>query len=309
MSVSQGNFVNTYGDVSIKEDVVLNAVEILTAKETQVMNMLPKTKAIATVHSYLTDTLRTPASLAVSEEADYAPANQTTPSRKTNINTHVVAAVKVSGLQRAVDHYHGEDELERQTRKALMDFGNAFEFDLVRSTLTSGVSGTAPKMEGIITHISKSTNTTAHTSGTTFNASHLEGLMKANWENSNGDTATDVLMSANIRNLLDAATQKSNVVVNQANGITDIVKMTSTYTTAFGKVQVHTHRYVLQTADATDRILGINRNKLAVAWLRMPFMDTKVARSGDYEIRAIVGDGTLECRNQDSNFFAHGFLK
>jgi len=51
-----GNFVNTYGDVSIKEDVVLNAIEILTAKETQVMNMLPKTKAIATVHSYLTDT-------------------------------------------------------------------------------------------------------------------------------------------------------------------------------------------------------------------------------------------------------------
>lgn len=304
-----GNFVNTYGDVSVKEDVVLNAIEILTAKETQVMNMLPKAKAIATVHSYLTDTLRTAASLAVSEEADYAPAGATTPSRKTNVNTHVVAAVKVSGLQRSVDHYHGQDELERQTRKALMDFGNAFEFDLVRSTLVSGVSGTAPKMEGIITHISKSTNTTAHTSGTTFNATHLEGLMKANWENSNGDTATDVLMSANIRNLLDQATQKSNVVVNQANGITDIVKMTSTYTTAFGKVQVHTHRYVLQSADATDRILGINRSKLAVAWLRMPFIDTDVARSGDYEIRAVVGDGTLECRNQDSNFFAYGFLK
>lgn len=287
----------------------MNAVEILTARETQVMNMLPKTRAISTVHSYLTDTLRTAASLAVTEEADYAPAGATTPSRKTNINTHVVAAVKVSGLQRAVDHYQGQDELERQTRKALMDFGNAFEFDLVRSTLVSGVSGTAGKMEGIITHISKSTNTTAHTSGTTFNATHLEGLMKANWSNSNGDTATDVLMSANIRDKLDQATQKSNVVVNQSNGITDIVKMTSTYTTAFGKVQVHTHRYVLQSADATDRILGINRNKLAVAWLRMPFVDTGAARSGDYEIRAVVGDGTLECRNQDSNFFAYGFLK
>lgn len=303
-----GNFVNTYGDVSVKEDVVLNAIEILTAKETQVMNMLPKTKAIATVHSYLTDTLRTAASLAVSEEADYAPAGATTPSRKTNLNTHVVAAVKVSGLQRSVDHYHGEDELARQTRKALLDFGNAFEFDLVRSTLVSGVSGTAPKMEGIITHISKSTNTTAHTSGTVFNATILEGLMKNCWANSNGDTATDVLMSANVRDKLDQATQKSNVVVNQSNGITDIIKMTSTYTTAFGKVQVHTHRYVLQASDATDRILGINRSKLAVAWLRMPFVDT-AARSGDYEIRAVVGDGTLECRNQDSNFFAYGFLK
>ena len=304
-----GNFVNTYGDVSIKEDVVLNAVEILTAKETQLSNILPKTRAIAPVHSYLQDTLRTAASAGVTEEADYSPAGSTTPTRKTNVVEHMAIAFKVSGLQQAVDHYHGENELERQTRKALMDFGNALEFDLVRSTLASGASGTAPKMDGIIRHISKSTNYTAHTSGTTFNASHLEGLMAANWSNSNGETATDVFMSAGMRTKLDQATQKSNVVVNQANGITDIVKMTSTYTTAFGKVQVHTHRYVLQTADATDRILGVNRNKLAVAWLRMPFIDTGVARSGDYQIRAIVGDATLEVKSEDSNFFSDGFIK
>lgn len=47
----------TYGDVSRKESVVLNAIEILTAKETQIFNMLGKTTAIDTIHSYLTDTL------------------------------------------------------------------------------------------------------------------------------------------------------------------------------------------------------------------------------------------------------------
>ena len=52
-----GNFVNSYGDVSVREDVVLNAVEILTAQETQVSSMLGRGTAIATVHSYLTDTL------------------------------------------------------------------------------------------------------------------------------------------------------------------------------------------------------------------------------------------------------------
>lgn len=51
------NFVRSYGDVSKKESVVLNAVEILTAKETMIFNMLGKTNAIDTVHSYLTDTL------------------------------------------------------------------------------------------------------------------------------------------------------------------------------------------------------------------------------------------------------------
>jgi hypothetical protein len=304
-----GNFVNTYGDVSIREDVVLNAVEILTAKETQVMNMLGKTSAIATVHSYLTDTLRTAASAAVSEEGDFSASGQTTPTRKTNLVQIVAIPFKVSRTQQQVLHYQGENELERQQRKALMDWANAFEFDLVRSSLVSGVSGTIPKMQGIIHHTSLAKNHTSHTSGTIFNASHLEGLMKNQWNQSNGDTATDLLLSSGTRKRLDDATQKSNVVVNQANGLTNIVKMTSTYSTAFGTVTVHTHRYVFQSGtDATDQILGINRRKGNVAWLKMPYVDNDLARSGDYDIKAVVGKGTFECVNDESFFFSNGFL-
>jgi len=307
-SVGTGNIVNTYGDVSIKDDVVLNAVEILTARESQVMNMLGKTGAIATVHSYLTDELLAPASQAVAEEGDYTMSNRRTPARKTNIVQITAIPVSVSRTQQEVSHYHGRNELERQTEKGLMEFGNSFEFDLVRSTLTSGVSGTVPKMEGIIAHISKSTNTTAHTSGTTFNPSHFEGLMKNQWVNSNGEVATDLLMSAGTRKRMDDATQKSNVVVNNPNSVTNIVRMTSTYTTSFGTVSIHTHRYVFRSGtDATDRILGINRNKGAVAWLKMPYIDRDLARSGDYDRFAVVGKGTFECHNADSFFFASGF--
>lgn len=304
-----GNFVNSYGDTSVREDVVLNAIEILTATETQVTNMLGRGTAIATVHSYLTDTLRTPASAAVSEEGDFAATGQTTPSRKTNAVQITAVPLKVSRTQQQIQHYHGQNELERQTRKALMDWGNAFEFDLVRSTLVSGASGTVPKMEGIISHISKSTNTTAHTSGTVFNATHLDGLLKNQWSNSQGDTATDLIVSAGVKRALDDATQKSNTVINAPNGQTEIVKMTSTYTTSFGRLAVHAHRYVFVSGtDATDRVLGINRNKGAVAWLKMPYIDNELARSGDYDIRAVVGKGTFECANQDSYFFANGFL-
>lgn len=303
-----GNFVTTYGDVSIKDDVVLNAIEILTATESQVMNMLPKSRAIATVHSYLTDTLRTAASLAASEEADFAPASGTTPTRFTNVVEKVVAATKVSRTQQRVDHYHGQNELMRQQRKALLDWGNAFEFDLVRSTLASGVSGTAPKMEGIIAHTSKSSNHTSHTSGTAFNATILDGLLKNQWVTSNGKVSTDLLMSAGTKRSLDDATQKSNIVVNSPNGVQDIVHMTTSYTTSFGRLMTHAHRYVYQTGDATDRIMAINRDQGAVAWLQAPFVDNGVARSGDYDIFAVVGEGTFECHNKDSFFYADGFL-
>lgn len=140
------NFVRSYGDNSRKEDVVLNAVEILTARENFIMNRLAKTEAIDTVHSYLVDSLKTPASNAQKEGDDYSYLARSTPSRLTNIVQHIQIPFAVTDTQRNIEHYHGRDELDRQTEKALMEFGNDVEFNIVRSTLTSGVSGTAPAM-------------------------------------------------------------------------------------------------------------------------------------------------------------------
>lgn len=300
--------LRTYGDSSIKEDVVLNALEILTARETQIFNMLGKTTAMSTVHSYLTDTLRTAASQAVEEAADYTALVNSTPSRLTNLVEIVAVPFKVSRTQQDVEHYTGQDELSRQTEKALMDWANAAEFDLVRSTIVSGVSGTAPKLAGIIAAISKSTNTTAHTSGTVWSASILDGLMRNNWDNSNGDVAKDLFMGSILRRNTDYFTQKTNVVVN-APGISTIVRTVSTYETAFGTLNIHTHRYVQQSSDATGRVLAINPEKLKIAFLKKPYIDTGLARSGDYDVRAVIGKFTLETHNQDSNWFASGFLK
>lgn len=300
--------LRTYGDVSAREDVVMNAIEILTARETQIYNMLGKTTAINTIHSYLTDTLRTAQSQAVEEASDYTALANSTPARLTNIVEIIAIPFKVSRTQQDIEHYQGQNELQRQTEKALMDWANASEFDLVRSTLTSGASGTAPKMKGIIQGISKSTNYTSHTSGTVWSSSILDGLVQNNWDNSNGDVPTELFMGSILRKNTDYFTQKTNVVVNTP-AVPDIVKTVSTYTTAFATMRVHTHRYVQQSGDATGRVLALNPDKLKVSVLRSPYIDTTLARSGDYDVRAVVGKFTLEIRNQDDNFYADGFLK
>jgi hypothetical protein len=299
----------SYGDVSAREDVVMNAVEILTAKENYFLTRLGRTKAIDTVHHYLTDTLATAASQAVGEGESYTALERSTPSRLTNVVENIAIPFKVSRTQQEIDHYHGQDELKRQTQKALAEFANAAEFDLVRSTLVSGVSGTAPKMSGIIEAISKSSNTTAHTSGTAWSASILDGLMRDNWDNSNGDIATELHMGSFLRSKTDDFTQKSNVVVNNAAGQTTIVRTVSTYQTAFGTLQINTHRYLQQSADATGRVLAVNPSKLALAFLKMPYIDTELARDGDFDFYAVAGKMTLEVQNQDSNWFASGFDK
>lgn len=302
------NALQTYGDVSRREDVVLGLVEILTAKEDQIFNMLGKTKAIDEVHSFLVDTLLTTASQAVEQAQDYTYTARTTPTRLTNIVEEVAIPIRVSTKQAAIEHYHGQNELNRQVSKAMMEWGNAAEFDLVRSTLVSGISGTVAKMAGLIQAISKSTNTTSHTSGTVWSATILDGLMQDNWTNSNGDVAQDLFMGGILRRNTDLFIQKTNMVVN-APGATNIIRTVTTYETAFGTLTIHKHRYIQQSADATGRVLAIRPEKLKIAFLEKPYLQTDLSKAGPYEPRAVYGSMTLETRNQDSNFFADGFLK
>lgn len=306
MSILNG--LLTYGDVSRKEDVVLNAVELLTATENSLLNKLGKTTAIDTVHSFLVDSLSTPASKAVAMNVDFSLSAQTTPTRLTNLVQEIAEAIQVARPQEKVAHYQGTNMTEYQTTKALKNWGNAAEFDLVRSTLVSGLSGTVAKMNGIIAAISKSTNTTVHTSGTIFSASILDGIMADNWTNSNGDVATDVFVGGIMRRVIDAFTQKSNVVVN-APGISDVVKTVTTYETSMGTLMVTKHRYVdIAGTDATCRVLGVRPEKLKIAYLDKPFIKD-LSENGAYTKKAVYGSMTVEVRNQDSNFFISGFLR
>lgn len=305
--MAQTSVLQTYGDSTIKTDIVLDSVEIISAREDGVFSMLGKTNAIAMVHSYPTDTLAGAGSQAVEQGQDFTYLARTTPSLLTNIVEEIAIPIRVTRPQMAVQHYHGQNELDRQLAKGLMEFSNAIEFDLVRSTLVSGVSGTVAKMSGIIQAISKSTNYTAHTSGTVLSATILDGLMQNCWTSSNGDVATDLFVGGAGKRITDNFIQKSNVVVNSPD-IRGIVKTVTTYETAMGTLTIHKHRYVQQAGDATLRILAIRPEKLKVAFLEKPTVLTDLATSGAYTPRAVYGSATLEVRNQDSNFFAEGFL-
>jgi hypothetical protein len=302
----------TYGDTSRVDDVVLNAVEALTATESQIANMIGKTRARDTVHSYLVDTLATAGTLAVEMGRDFSNTAVTVPSRLTNIVEEIAKQIVIARPQEAVEHYFGQDMTNYQVSKALKDFGNALEVDLILSTLASGVSGTTAKMSGILEAVSKASNTTVHTSGTVFSATILDGLMQNNWTSSNGDVATDLFVGGIMKRVIDGFVQKTNNLVNVGDA-GRIVRTVTTYETSFGTLTVHKHRYVQTTNGSTDgatgRVLGIRPEKLAVAWLDMPTVMTDLTKAGAYSKRAVYGSCTLEVRNQDSHFWSTGFLK
>jgi hypothetical protein len=301
--------LKTYGDVTIKPDVVA-FVELITALETYFLGNLGKSQAYGPVHQTQIDTLPAVGSLAVAEGEDLSSAAVTTPSLLTNIVEHVARTFQVSDVQKKVAHFSGEDMLAYQTVKAAKEIGNAMEFDIIRSTLTSGQSGTVPKMKGIVQSVSKSTNTTVHNSGTVLSASIINGLMKANWDNSNGNVATDLFMGSFLRNVVDGFTQKSNSLINvPANTIDNMVDV---YQTSFGRINVHVHRYVQSTtagglgSESTGRLLAVNPAYLKIAYLNPIYM-IDLAKTGASYKKAYVSDLTVEVKNQDPHWNATGF--
>lgn len=297
----------SYGDTSIKEDVVLNAIELVSSQEATLFNMLGRTNAISTVHSYLNDTLATAATSAVAEGADYSTSLISTPTRNINIVETIAYSFRVSHVQKWVEHYQGGNELERITAKAMKQWAKNTEFDIMRSTLVSGASNaTAPKMNGVLAIVTASGNYTAQTSGTAFVASILDGLMKLTYDNGNGEVASDLFVGSYLRFVIDGFTQKSNVVVN--GSMTTLIRTITTFETSFGTLNIHTHRFInIAGTDATGRVLGLRPEKWKLAFLQKPYIDTDLSRAGSYDARAIVGALTVEARNPLCDFYATGY--
>jgi len=127
-----------------------------------------------------------------------------------------------------------------------------------------------------------------------------------NYDDSNGDVATDMFLSSYLKNAVDTQTSSNTkyVMANEKK----VVDAMSVYETGFGMLKVHVHRYLYQSTDSYGRVLLARPEKLKIAYLEKPRIDTGLSRSGDYDSRAVVGKLCLEVRNQDSHVYHEGFF-
>lgn len=296
--------LQTYGDASIVRSVQ-KEIEILTPEENLLMKNLKKSTALNTVHSWQDDTLDSAGSAATTEFKTFAGDTLSVPTLRTNLVEHVYKAGSVTETQALVKHESGENEYSRQVAKKMMDWSNAAEYDLLRSSLVSGISGTTPRMNGVIRTIT--TNSTAHTSGTVFSESILVGLLQLPYDNGN-DVATDLLVGAILKRKISGFTAGITRNVDASEKKTG--QVVQLYESDFGTVKVHLHRYVQMSADATARIVGMRMDKFYIAYLQGG--EAKLtpqavrATSKDFVINGYL---TLENRNEKCSFFASGFLK
>ena len=307
--MATNNILTQYGDTTKWIDIS-PAIEYITPTEDYFFkNLRDGAPAESDVIEVMDDTLDTVASAAVSVEGDWSYPALAVPTRRTNLVQLVAKPMKVGWMQQWIRHYHEQDELARQITKKMKAWVDSCEFDLVRSTAVSGVSGTAPKMSGLIEAISKSTNTTAHNSGTTWAASILTALLKGQVDNVGQDyVATDVFMGSFLRDKTDKFSGSRGATVFVTGNDTVMRETISSYETAFGNVRFHYHRHINVSTDATARILGIRPETIEKSWMKKAFI-TSPSVDAPADAKVIVGALSSRVRNQGANLFASGFDK
>lgn len=303
------NLLRTYGDASIKEDV-LDLVELLSPEEDSLFRTIGKSTAYAMTHQWLVDTLAATAG-PMEEAAQFSGSALNNPARSTNIVEYIGLDFGVTDGQRAVDHYGFEDRFAYEQEKALKSWRNRAEADILRSSLVSGASGTAAQMIGIINCIS--TNKTSHASGTVFNQSILDALLGLAWENGNGDAVSDVYVGSLMKRRISGFSGRSGTQFVLQAQEKQLVTTTAGYTSDFGDLKVHLHRYMQKdyanSTDATGRVLGIVASKFKIAYLNgmTPSVERFGRRGSTTDARA-SGMCTVESLNERTSFFSDGFL-
>ncbi len=295
--------LTTFYDASRREDL-LDIVADLTPDDTPLATMLKTSTAKDTVHQWLEDYITPPTSVSFAAEgagATYTALTQ--PSRIINVTAILTETFRVSGTEQAVTPAGG-DPMDYQAGKALRTWKMKEEYAIVNGALSSGVSGTAASMAGLINVIT--TLYTARNSGTSLSETEFQDMHQDSWTQGGTDNSFDlVLVPFGLKRKIDGFTAGATKYVDQSDK--KLTQPVAIYETSAGVARIMQHRYVPSAAATPGpRFLGLKEDKFRVAFLRKPFKEM-LAKDGDRENGQIVGEFTLEYLGERTSVNRSGY--
>lgn len=319
----------TYGVGSAggnREDLA-DVIYDLFPDDTYFLSNLQKTRASATLHEWLGDTIVAPSSNINLEGNDGEFSSIVSPSRYANYTQIFKKEFIVSGTQEAVSKAGRRTEGGRQSVKQMRELKNDVEWAMVRNQTASAGNATLGRALGSMenwigagrtasssaatSHVLATAGTGATTaaisskvpgavtdasagSGGTFEQSDLELALEGAWQQG-GDTDL-IAVSASVKNTLNdftgIAQRQVDVGRNQQASITAAADL---FVSNYG-----THRVLLHRHIRTNVCLCIDSSLWACSALR-DFRMERLAKTGDGDKYSILYEGTLECRNYLGN--------
>lgn len=285
--------VFTY-DSNARKESLLDIITNISPVENGLMSLLGRSSATNTLHEWVTDTLKTPAAQSVVEGSDASFANRTNPTRVQNQTQIVRIDFSVTDTERARNYPGFKDRYAYEMQKAMKEWANDAEFNLLRSTVATGTGSAARTMTGLKAAIT--TNATAQ-SGVSLSESILNDYMQNAW--AQGGEPTDILVGSRLKRRISGFTANTTRFSTSENET--LHNVVDTYYSDFGVFRIRLHRYMTVSGDTNADILGIQPDKFRVAYLREPEHVT-LAKTGSATKGMIEGEVTLEYLAQNSSF-------
>ena len=291
--------VFTY-DSGARKESLLNIITNISPEEDSLLKDLGKSSASNTLHEWVTDTLKAPAAQSVVEGSDATFANRTNPGRVTNQTQIVRIDFGVSDSERARNYPSFKDRYAYEMDKAMKEWNNDAEFNLLRSTVATGTGSAARTMIGLKAAI---TTVATSQSGVSLNELQLNDYIQNAWNQ--GGRPTDIYVGAKLKRRISGFTANSTRQTEAPSKT--VVNVVDTYVSDFGVLRIKLHRYMTVSGDTNADIIGIQPDKFRVAYFREP-EHVSLAKTGSATKGMIEGEMTLEYLAENSSFKAEKHL-
>jgi len=214
------------------------------------------------------------------------------------------ASVEVSGTDLAASQLGLADELDYQKQERLRELIRDLENTVVNSGQPSntaeGSDSARRSMKGIIQHLSSNvfhTGDSGFPTGTNLDETKVNYVLRKIWENSNGNVDLLVVGGFQKRKINSFCSSSRSY----AAGDTTFTDMVNVYESDFGVCRVVTTRWLPQ-----DAVLFLDSSRVSVLPLAgRSFHFKPLASGGDYECGEMIGEYTVELRNEA----AHGLIR
>lgn len=302
---------STYDEASKgnREDLS-DIIADVSPTETPLVTMCGRSKATATKHEFLTDTLTAAASNVHLEGGDMTGTDPAARSRNDNYCQILSKNAVVTGTQEKVDKAGVKSEMSYQMARRMKEMKRDLEYALIGASnaKVAGSEGAGREMGSLDSYLLTndqvvSASTSATGDGTDYsdragtNAAMTETIMKAALQsvftNSGGNESLNFICSAATKGVVSTFTASSTRYVT-----TDDKKLTASidvYEGDFHTVRIIPDRFI-QTGDA----YVIDPEYIKLAELRA-IHSFDVAKVGDAEKKQIIWECTLEVCNEKAH--------
>lgn len=238
------------------------------------------------------------------EGGDRPAARFTSRVRKGNWTQIFTAAVEVSGTDMAANQLGLADEMDFQKQERLRELLRDLENTIINggmpTAVPQGSTSARRTMRGIIAHLASNvfhTGDAGFPAGTTLDEEKINLALRRIWENSSGNVDL-IVVGGRQKRRINAFLSSLRSYTAQDTAYRDRVSL---YESDFGVCRIVTTRWM-----PNDAVLLLDSSRISVMPLSgRSFHFKPLASSGDYECGELIGEYTLELRNEA----AHGMIR